>query len=99
MPRLECRGLAELFECVSAGDRMKRSRRVILTMMGTATVGAVSMGLVPRIDCGPGRVLYRTLGPDGRLIQSCPATYGGFGGDRIDSTAMVTVTGMAEAGA
>jgi len=86
--RLECRGLdaeawPRLFECVSAGDRMKRSRRVILTMMGTATVGAVSMGFVPRIDCGPGRVPYRTRGPDGRLIQSCPATYGGFGGARF----------------
>jgi hypothetical protein len=64
----------------SAGDPMKRSRRVILTMMGTAAVGAVSMGFVPRVDCGPGRVPYRTRGPDGRLIESCPATYGGFGG-------------------
>ena len=27
---------------------MKRSRRVVLTMMGTAAVGAVSMGFVPR---------------------------------------------------
>src|SRR6267154_6870842 len=63
-----------------AGDPMKRSRRVILTMMGTAAVGAVSMGFVPRVDCGPGRVPYRTRGPDGRLMESCPATYGGFGG-------------------
>ena len=34
---------------------MKRSRRVVLTMMGTAAVGAVSMGLTPRRHCGPGR--------------------------------------------
>ena len=33
---------------------MKRSRRVVLTMMGTAAVGAVSMGFGPRTDCGPG---------------------------------------------
>jgi hypothetical protein len=59
---------------------MKRSRRVILTMMGTAAVGAVSMGFVPRVDCGPGRFPYRTRGPDGRLMEICPATYGGFGG-------------------
>ena len=35
---------------------MKRSRRVVLTMMGTAAAGAVSMGFVPRGGCGPGRV-------------------------------------------
>ena len=27
---------------------MKRSRRVVLTLMGSAAAGAVSMGLVPR---------------------------------------------------
>jgi hypothetical protein len=82
MPELEYQGLnfPKLFACVRAGDPMKRSRRVILTMMGTAAVGAVSMGFVPRVDCGPGRGPYRTRGPDGRLIESCPATYGGFGG-------------------
>ena len=32
---------------------MKRSRRVVLTLMGTAAIGAVSMGLVPRDNCGP----------------------------------------------
>ena len=55
---------------------MKRSRRVVLTMMGTAAVGAVSMGFVPRSGlrpradggAGPGRQAY------------CRATYGGFGG-------------------
>lgn len=55
---------------------MKRSRRVILTMMGTAAVGAVSMGFVPRRNCGPG--LTAVPGPGGELY--CRATYGGFGG-------------------
>jgi hypothetical protein len=55
---------------------MKRSRRVVLTMMGNAAIGAVSVGLVPYGDCGPGRIAVRTL--DGRML--CRATYGGFGG-------------------
>jgi len=55
---------------------MKRSRRVILTMMGTAAVGAVSMGFVPRSGCGPGRT--PVPGPEGKPY--CRATYGGFGG-------------------
>jgi hypothetical protein len=59
---------------------MKRSRRVILTMMGSAAAGAVSMGFVPRNDCGPGRVPIVMRGPDGRPIEVCRATYGGFGG-------------------
>jgi hypothetical protein len=59
---------------------MKRSRRVILTMMGTAAVGTVSMGLVRRSDCGPGSVSQLTRGPDGRPTEYCRATYGGFGG-------------------
>jgi hypothetical protein len=54
---------------------MKRSRRVILTMMGTAAVGAVSMGFVPR-SCGPG--LTPVPGPDG--TPYCRSIYGGFGG-------------------
>jgi hypothetical protein len=58
---------------------MKRSRRVILTMMGSAAVGAVSMGFVRR-DCGPGGVPIVTRGLDGRPIATCSATYGGFGG-------------------
>ena len=29
---------------------MKRSRRVVLTLMGSAAIGAVSMGLVPRTE-------------------------------------------------
>jgi hypothetical protein len=58
---------------------MKRSRRVVLTMMGTAAAGAVSMGFVRR-DCGPGRVPELLRGPDGRLREYCRASYGGFGG-------------------
>ena len=54
---------------------MKRSRRVVLTMMGNAAVGAASMGFVPYGGCGPGRHAVRTL--DGRIV--CYATYGGFG--------------------
>jgi len=54
---------------------MKRSRRVVLTMMGSAAVGVASMGFVPYGDCGPGRVAVRTK--DGRIV--CHATYGGFG--------------------
>jgi hypothetical protein len=54
---------------------MKRSRRVVLTLMGTAAVSAVSMGLVRRHDCGP------DLRPDayGRWPANCPVRYGGFG--------------------
>jgi hypothetical protein len=55
---------------------MKRSRRVVLTMMGTAAAGAVSMGFVPRGGCGPG--LTAVPGIDGR--RYCGAIYGGFGG-------------------
>jgi hypothetical protein len=58
---------------------MKRSRRVVLTMMGSAAVGAVSMGLTPR-NCGPG--LEGVSGPDGRLY--CRARSGfGFTSHRI----------------
>jgi hypothetical protein len=55
---------------------MKRSRRVVLTLMGSAAVSAVSMGLVQRRSCGPG--LEAVPGLDGRPY--CRATYGGFGG-------------------
>jgi hypothetical protein len=58
---------------------MKRSRRVVLTLMGGAAVGAVSMGLVPRVDCGPGNTVVP--GPDGKLY--CRPAYGGFGGARF----------------
>ena len=59
---------------------MKRSRRVVLTMMGTGAIGAVTMGFAPRRDCGPGRVTIAARGPDGRLTEYCRASYGGFGG-------------------
>ena len=59
---------------------MKRSRRVVLTMMGTATVGAVSMGFMRRRNCGPGTIAQLTRDPDGRLRDYCHVTYGGFGG-------------------
>jgi hypothetical protein len=56
---------------------MKRSRRVVLTLMGSAAAGAVSMGLVKRErPCGPG--LETIPGIDGQ--PNCRPTYGGFGG-------------------
>jgi hypothetical protein len=59
---------------------MKRSRRVVLTMMGSGAIGAVTIGFVPRRDCGPGSVAIVAPGPDGRPTEYCRATYGGFGG-------------------
>ncbi len=50
---------------------MKRSRRVLLTMMGSAAIGAVSMGFVRRSDCGPGLLREVTRGPDRRLLAMC----------------------------
>jgi len=44
--------------------------------MGSATIGALSMGFVPRRVCGPG--LTPVPGLDGQLY--CRASYGGFGG-------------------
>jgi hypothetical protein len=65
------------WEKAMTGDsKIKRSRRVVLTMMGTAAVGAVSMGFVPREGCPPGS--EPALDPRGRLY--CRAFYGGFGG-------------------
>jgi len=55
---------------------MKRSRRVVLTLMGTAAIGAVSMGLVPRDYCGP----YARPDANGRWPDNCRVRYGGFGG-------------------
>jgi hypothetical protein len=55
---------------------MKRSRRVVLTLMGSAAIGAVSMGLVPRRDCGPG--IEAVPGAGGRAY--CRPVYRGFGG-------------------
>jgi hypothetical protein len=59
---------------------MKRSRRVLLTMMGSAAIGAVSTGFVRRGDCGPGLLREVTRGLDGRLVATCRGVaYGGFG--------------------
>ena len=58
---------------------MKRSRRVILTMMGTAAIGTVSMGFVPRGYCPPGYVPIVVPGPGGLPVATCGVTYGGFG--------------------
>jgi hypothetical protein len=56
---------------------MKRSRRVVLTLMGTATVSAVSTGLAQAARlCGPG--LEAVPGIDGRPY--CRPIVGGFGG-------------------
>ena len=56
---------------------MKRSRRVVLTLMGSAAVGAVSMGFRRGEPyCGPG--LTMVPGADGEPY--CRAVHGGFGG-------------------
>ena len=55
---------------------MKRSRRVVLTMMGSAAVGAVSMGLAPQTGCGPGN--EPIPGPNNQ--PWCRPIQGGFGG-------------------
>jgi hypothetical protein len=55
---------------------MKRSRRVVLTMMGSAAVGVASMGLAQARSCRPGT--EAVPGPNGRL--HCHAVYRGFGG-------------------
>jgi hypothetical protein len=59
---------------------MKRSRRIVLTMMGTAAVGTVSMGFVRRSNCGPGQIGEFRREPDGHLREYCRVSYGGFGG-------------------
>jgi hypothetical protein len=54
---------------------MKRSRRVVLTMMGSAAAGAVSMGFAPQTVCGPGNEAVPTL--DNKTW--CRPVHGGFG--------------------
>ena len=63
------------------GRIMKRSRRVILTMLGSGTIGAISAGFVERRDCGPGFAREVVSDYGGRQIATCqPAVaYGGFG--------------------
>jgi hypothetical protein len=58
---------------------MKRSRRIVLTLMGTAAIGAVSMGFARRGHSGPGRLSRGPCGPDGQLADNCRVTDGGFG--------------------
>jgi hypothetical protein len=56
---------------------MKRSRRVVLQWIGTAAVGGVSAGFVPR-DC----VVRRTPDTPGlarQRLPNCEVVYGGFG--------------------
>ena len=56
---------------------MKRSRRVVLTLMGSAAVSAVSSPLVARpVTCGPG--FEGVPGPRG--YPECRAITHGFGG-------------------
>jgi hypothetical protein len=56
---------------------MKRSRRVLLTLMGSAAVGVAASRLDARpIDCGPG--LTAVPGQNGQPY--CRAIAGGFGG-------------------
>jgi len=62
---------------------MKRSRRVVLTMMGTAAVGAVSMGFARAQPCGPG--LETVPGPNGQ--PDCRAIHGGFAHGGFGGTA------------
>ena len=57
-------------------NNIKRSRRVVLTMMGSGAVGAVSMGLVPRDGCAPDGTRF----VNGRPYGNCAVRYGGFGG-------------------
>ena len=59
---------------------MKRSRRVVLTMMGSGAIGAISMGFVERRDCGSGFLREVSRGLDGRPVVTCHGVaYGGFG--------------------
>ena len=56
---------------------MKRSRRVVLTLMGSAALATVARPLAARpIDCGPGL----TAVPGANGVPYCRAIAGGFGG-------------------
>jgi hypothetical protein len=63
---------------IREGHAMKRSRRVVLTLMGSAAISAVSAKLVLArpVTCGPGREVER----DPYGLPICRATTGGFGG-------------------
>jgi hypothetical protein len=59
------------------GNIMKRSRRVVLTLMGSAALSAAARPLSARpIDCGPGL----TAVPGANGVPYCRAIAGGFGG-------------------
>jgi hypothetical protein len=80
-PRFACRigsSSAKLHAaCDWEAEFMKRSRRVVLTLMGSAAVSAVASPLAARpIYCGPG--LTAVPGPNGEPY--CRAIAGGFGG-------------------
>ena len=56
---------------------MKRSRRVVLTLMGSAALSAVARPLAARpVECGP----RLTAVPDPGGRPYCRAAAGGFGG-------------------
>lgn len=59
---------------------MKRSRRVVLTLMGSAALSAISKGVEAQpIHCGPGMITEPSW--DGQpYCRPASATYGGFGG-------------------
>jgi hypothetical protein len=60
---------------------MKRSRRVVLTLMGSAALAAISKGVEARpIDCGPDMIAAPGLDGRPHCSPSIRATYGGFGG-------------------
>jgi hypothetical protein len=62
---------------------MKRSRRVVLMLMGTAALSSVSMGFVRRSgsggDCGPHHTKLKRHGPGAGSSSQCRVTYGGYG--------------------
>ena len=65
---------------------MKRSRRVVLTLMGSAAVGAVSMGLVPRHGLRPRQYGRARPGRQALLPRDLSAA---SAVRRVDCTAMV----------
>jgi hypothetical protein len=59
---------------------MKRSRRVVLMLMGTAAVGSVSMGFRgPPNNCAPAHPNAPRVGENGFFDNDCRVRYGGFG--------------------
>ena len=56
---------------------MKRSRRVVMKLMGTVALGTITMGFRRGSDC------VAQTSPDGtltrRIAGNCSASFGGFG--------------------